>query len=87
MPQCGFVSEQPISSFELRTWDQCAARAVAKSANPLDVFIVNNEPDNEPEREQFRSDLKNVIIWLCESPEPIEAVDVSKAELRRGTEP
>jgi hypothetical protein len=61
-PICLCVSVK--AEFVLRSHDGCAARVAAGHANPLDVFIYENEPAGKIQSATFRRQLKRVIQWL-----------------------
>lgn len=49
----------------LRPYDECAVRADRGFANPIDEFILNNEPAGSAAAEKFRADLAAALSWLA----------------------
>jgi hypothetical protein len=56
------AAPRPIAT--LRQYDECAERVAAGTANPLDVFIFENEPAGHAASDKFRAELEAAIKWL-----------------------
>ena len=60
---CGFV---------LPDWIECNVKCSRGDANPLEVFINNNQPSSDCMSEIFRDELREAIEYILESLRPDE---------------